>query len=260
MIHQQKETRKPQQISMSTKVGMIFGLPDLPETQDVIQQLGFPITSITCFMSSWWWRASILGWGGSSDGMTRNSLHPVDHPWMTSSLVVWSTGLPTKKHTKNSLSRPLHQKKFRVKIFGWIHLTLGGGGEMGFWVTVTPQKIQEKSESILPAARGRCIDLELAAKLASPTSTFAELSHDCQRPRGPRGIPVFRGNGWDLGSKDFFWASKRLPSQSASNYWRFVEIPWSPKNVTCHPGGNDCGLKGEVSSCNLPLLFLMVPL
>lgn len=193
--------------------------------------------------------------------MTWNSLHPVDHPWDDQRTpVVWvNWTFQPKNIPKNSLSRPLHQKKCQGEFFlGEFTQHFGGGGH--WFLGHPPPKHTSHLSPSFQAARGRCIDLELAAKLASPTSTIAELSHDCQRPRGPRGIPMFRGNGWDLGSKDFFWGFKRTyPARVPVTNEGFIEI-LDPKNVTCHPGGNDCGLKGEISSCNLPLLFLMVPL
>ena len=88
---------------------------------------------------------------------------------MTSSLVVWSTGLSNQKtYPKTHFPDLCTKKNVRVIFFGVNSPITLEGGEMGFWGHLSPS---------FQAARGRCIDLELAAKLASPTSTIAELSH-----------------------------------------------------------------------------------
>ena len=123
-------------------------------SQMKVQQLGFRITSITCFMSSRWWRASILGWGrrGSSE-VWRGILYiRWFGPWDDQrTLVLWSTGLPTKKHTKNTHFPDLcTNKNVQVKFF-WVNSpNTWGWGEMGFWVTwVHPSKPPGEDASTL---------------------------------------------------------------------------------------------------------------
>ena len=153
MIHQKKgNTQNPNKFQCQQKIGMIFGLPDLPKTQDVIQQLGFPITSITWFMSSWWWRASILGWGkrGSSDGMTWNSLHPV--VWSMDDQrtpVVWVNWTFQPKNIPKTHFPDLCTIPY---FFWWIHPTLWGGKLV--FGSPSPQTY-ESPESILPSGQGK---------------------------------------------------------------------------------------------------------
>ena len=90
---------------------------------------------------------------------------------LTCCLVNWTSN--QKTYQKTHFPDLLHQKKFRAKFF-WVNSPNTWVGGNGFLGHRHPKHTSLLSPSFA-AARGRCIDLELAARLASPTSTIAEL-------------------------------------------------------------------------------------
>ena len=191
-----RNAQNPNEFQCQQKIGMIFGLPDLPKTQDVLQQLGFPITSIYNLFHV------ILVVTSQHPGdrgvvpMVWRGIHYIRwiiHGWPAHSSCLGQLDFPSKKTYQKLTFQTFAPKKVQGEFFlGEFTHHLGWGK----WVFGSPSP--QTYESILPDARGRCIDLELAAKLASQTSTIAELSHDCQRP-AKRGADV-SGMGWDSGS------------------------------------------------------------
>lgn len=165
---------------------------------------------------------------------------------MTSALQLFgSTGLPTKKTYQKIHFQTFAQKMSGWIFFGWIHPALLRG-EIGFWVTLPPKHPSPSFQR--PGEDASILSWQLSWRPRLQRLPSCDTIANVLRSEASR---WFRG--WvGIWGQRFFWASKRIyPARVPVTNEGFIKIPWSRKNVTCRPGGNDCGLKGEVSSCNL---------